>query len=1360
MKYISKKGQHLQKHKRSFSKHTTLEQCVALFLCFFMLVGFFPDIVQAVDPTKPTIESITGDTLALKTGKVTIAGNDYALNPDAEYELDNLTAIPNITVSMEYTFEITAGQNIKKGDKFYFNVPQDILPSTPATVPFTDSNNSSTVYGQVIADSDGVALEFTTDESEVYAAIADTTADGGLKNAHAKANWAMRLDDDLVGSGNEVKFELAGAKFTLKFPDMSASRVDATKTGTLSDDKKIIDWTVTLTPNGNAQEGLIFEDTFADQTYVADSFKINETATTDALDTSNDGTLKYTFANALNTYESNGKIIIAYQTKVKDSAFVNSNVLKTDKEITLLNTADLKANGVDSVLTGGAVTADVRIDNLWVSKTGTVNVQDRTITWTLTVNPNRRTLNNVVLHDTMDKYLTMKTDTVKSGSSKDDCNTDIDASKISGSTLSNESKEYTIQLEDLTDTRYIQYVTDIAEDYYSNAGTEQKKLTNSAYITFGFNGIAGLECGREDVGVDAGQAPIQKSGTYDRATHTITWKIIVNSAKINITNATVTDTIETGQTFVAESVVVDNLQENDIKPNDSNVLTVVLGDSTKDKQVVITYETTVDDENHWAYNNATEASEQPEYTNTATLDATYATNTSVHDSATAAVKIPSNVLQKKLGTYNYETKTIPCTLTVNENKMPMDNGVVTDTLAEGLSVDVNSIKLDNINLSTLANSSGTFYSYDANTRELMVTLGTAADKKECKITFDIKADVDALAIENRETKKEFKIKNDAKLERTDHTSTTVTASDSATVTSPIVTKKSNPKNNEALIEYSVLINQIGLNLDNIQEVNVLKDTLGGSQTLDAQSIVLERGHVNAVGEFASETTLTAFEDYTYTATEKTLTLQLPRNAGSYAYRLTYAADVEASGELTNAIAFNSEMATNSQTTSTVNISGAGGGGVLTRKAQLEITQQSTDGTPLAGAEFTLYDDKGNAIAILTTDNAGLAKVRMKAGNYTLRETKAPDSYALSAKEYKITVEQNGSAFKILIDGIETSDKKMTVTNVKMEDVGDLSISKTLSGNDTKPDDDFTFTVALEKDSTPIAGSTYDYIGTNGKKNGSLTFDNGQASFTLQGGQSITIHNLPKDYEYTVTEAASDYIISKTGDTGKIAVGTPQTAAFTNTKNKIVPTPTPNPTPNPTPTPEPTPTPPIDDTQGGGSSGGDSGSDSPVVVKPSVPTLPDVTPAPTDVPAVPVTQEIPTTPTTPDTPDTPEQQQLTENPENPATPQNPALSNDINNTPTDYDYPTYESHNMPDANDADSPEVFYLVDENGVPLGMYVKQQNDDGTYEYIFEEMPPLAGLSPTPQTGDALPVVLLIFIFVLSIVSSLYLIYRRKCAK
>lgn len=294
MKYISKKGQHLQKHKRSFSKHTILEQCVALFLCFFMLVGFFPDIVQAT-ATTPISDILVENSLS-NTGKVTVDGEDYKLQAGEEYTLDNLTVIPNLTVSMKYTFEIASGKDIKKGDIFYFDVQQSILDTIKSEAK-ADFKIGTAVVGEIAASSTGVSLQFTAEDSSIYEDINND----GLQSAHANAEWAMRLDDSLVGSGNEVQFTLADTKFTLKFPDMSASPVNATKTGTLSDDKKIIDWTVTLTPNGNAQTGLIFEDTFADQTYVANSFTINENATTDSLDTSTEGTLKYTFTNVLNT---------------------------------------------------------------------------------------------------------------------------------------------------------------------------------------------------------------------------------------------------------------------------------------------------------------------------------------------------------------------------------------------------------------------------------------------------------------------------------------------------------------------------------------------------------------------------------------------------------------------------------------------------------------------------------------------------------------------------------------------------------------------------------------------------------------------------------------------------------------------------------------------------------------------------------------------------------------------------------------------------------------------------------------------------------------------------------------------------
>ena len=44
-----------------------------------------------------------------------------------------------------------------------------------------------------------------------------------------------------------------------------------------------------------------------------------------------------------------------------------------------------------------------------------------------------------------------------------------------------------------------------------------------------------------------------------------------------------------------------------------------------------------------------------------------------------------------------------------------------------------------------------------------------------------------------------------------------------------------------------------------------------------------------------------------------------------------------------------------------------------------------------------------------------------------------------------------------------------------------------------------------------------YLGEGGKKDGTLVFTDGKAEFTLCGGQSIQLVNLPKDTDYTIEE---------------------------------------------------------------------------------------------------------------------------------------------------------------------------------------------------------------------------------------------------
>lgn len=115
------------------------------------------------------------------------------------------------------------------------------------------------------------------------------------------------------------------------------------------------------------------------------------------------------------------------------------------------------------------------------------------------------------------------------------------------------------------------------------------------------------------------------------------------------------------------------------------------------------------------------------------------------------------------------------------------------------------------------------------------------------------------------------------------------------------------------------------------------------------------------------------------------------------------------------------------------------------------------------------------------------------------------------------------------------------TNTK-NTYGNLTVSKTVSGDAADTTKAFTFTVTLSD--TSISG-----------EHGDMTFENGIATFTLKDGESKTASSLPNGMGYTVKEAdySSDgYVTTKAGDTGEIVGGETATAAFTNTKNSTPP----------------------------------------------------------------------------------------------------------------------------------------------------------------------------------------------------------------
>ena len=74
-----------------------------------------------------------------------------------------------------------------------------------------------------------------------------------------------------------------------------------------------------------------------------------------------------------------------------------------------------------------------------------------------------------------------------------------------------------------------------------------------------------------------------------------------------------------------------------------------------------------------------------------------------------------------------------------------------------------------------------------------------------------------------------------------------------------------------------------------------------------------------------------------------------------------------------------------------------------------IIKQSDTGLMLVGAEFAIYDDQGNEVATLVTNNGGVAatgKQDLPLGNYTIRETRAPEGHTIVTQEQSFQITQN------------------------------------------------------------------------------------------------------------------------------------------------------------------------------------------------------------------------------------------------------------------------------------------------------------------------------------------------------------------
>ena len=1114
------------KKNHLFRKLTALATVMALVLCLFSF------ITLAEEGVLP-FSALVGEEAA--RAALTINGIPLTGGSTIEAPADDSDFL--LTAGLSFTIPADKiPDSISPGTSYKLEIPSILLPSDrdfTITRPFQIMDEERLLtLGTLTFSSEGIL--FTFDYPDEYFRGEDNLLSeeklntylsmlSNIQDCSIDFSWHKPQSELNASHSENVDLDIYGEDITLHFPQYHPSNLTMVKSAQAdTDTMDLIHWRVELTTSGRTEEGLLFQDFFPNQTYVEGSLRINGSLPSGdlILDTIENDRLFITFINALDNYAADGTILLTYSTRAADSAYAAaySGGAFVPGGITLENTAGLTDPEKFFPLVSDS--ASLTLPAGWLQKQGKFDPQSRTVSWMLILNETGRSLTNIILEDTMSPGLVL-----------DESSLEISTDGIFYSPLSYTPKiirsddyetqgdAFSISLGDIQQKTYIRYITHVIDSFYfpSKGGNNAGNAQNRAQLTFSFHPESGGGWDNAVFVADpsevlAGIASISKSAAYDSAAHIITWTLIANNARAALQDCSVTDVVQPGLTYIPGSVTIrysdqyvtaalskENGMFFDYDDTERR-LTFTLGNALDQKAAVITYQTLIDNPLDWAYNNSDTPSLQPAYANTAILTAKLHEE-NVQGLAPVVFHVPSNVLRKSLSSYNYQDKTISCTLTINENRMPIPDGIIRDTLEEGLYFKgpllvTGAESIIEIPAGT-EGSSAPYYTYDNTRHALEINLGTLADNRTVSLSYLLDVDTDQYCIQNGMVKSEFNIKNTATLTRADYPEPVTAETQTPAISSPILDKKGMLNTEEGTIEYRILINKPGVNLNALGNPCTLTDTLSTNAFLNLNSIKLYRVNIAPDGTPAqgSETELTG-DSYSFSYTPgvyaNTLNLTLPDDTGTASYLLTYSVFILDTGNITvnNTVSLNDQPPQPmGQQSVQVNTAHGSSFGWAQKKTVIRIQSIDSESQALAGAEFTLYDENGKEIAhAVSNENGMVIFIIDPDGSYIIKETKAPAGYRMS-REWRIgkrITRVDLSNQYLWEDGSSTSGE-------------DPAIAPHALGED--PD------VSPEPDSPKQDSPVQDFFGKDSSGQDSPAQDfSGEDSFD----QDFTIGNLPSD----------------------------------------------------------------------------------------------------------------------------------------------------------------------------------------------------------------------------------------------------------
>ncbi|MBU5293034.1 hypothetical protein KQH90_03160, partial [Anaerosalibacter bizertensis] len=929
---------------------------------------------------------------------------DSKIRIQYNYEIENEL---NVDINQKYTLEIPEEINIIENMKIQLkNGNGDLI----ATVNIDTNNNATIQFDENVN-------EQLYDRSGYF--------------------WVYsEFDAEKIGNNGETEivFDLGGGSsqtIVVEFEkEEETANVNLSKSGEYDNDKNEITWNIEIrpetTPNGRSIENVVISDVIQEgQTYVENSAIIDNNADGEFKFEGNK--LTYTFNESI----KDGEVYnISFKTKPDLSAFD-----KEGKTIYFKNQAEATFNDNGKSISNEA---SVKTTVDFISKKDEYKYETKQIDWIVEINKNNLEISNAKIVDTIPKGLELVEGSVKLDGKTVET---VEYDYVKGD---NETYKLTYEFNEIIREKHtLTYSTKVVDPkaYESN---ESKTYTNKVKLEG--NGVPKGATAERGIGVPT--FVIEKWGKgYNTSTQEITWEMRVNYNKIKIENAIVEDIIPEGLEYVEDSFGI--YKEGSSETDGSNYGKFEYKDGTIkyafngeiNDTYILTFKTKVLNNNIWA-NNASK-----NFNNTAKL-----TGDNIPESkSTGNQKVSSQVIKKTGTGYDYLTREASWKIEINQNRMPMNNVVVTDVIGKYEDFVKDSVVI------TGPSKDNAKINYNEENKTLTIEF-----PKEIKdihiIEFKTKIVDESIFYTNEDQN----LDNTATINGDEVPKTGVSSTASNKIENTVANKTGNYKSGNNFIDWEVVLNQNQLPISNA----ILEDTLQEGLELDTSSVKLIKLIVDKDGKYkeGEEVALDA-SNVKYNPETRKFEFHFTGEI-TEAHVLKFRTDIADSHKdatFTNTINFKGSSRTTTDTSEEIKvrfqIGGGGAGGSSRGSINVVKVDGEDESIKLEGAVFELLDTFGNVLK--TSEPTGENGEALFKGlkfdtTYYIREKVSPDKYALSDEVYEFQLNNE--------DGKKDIEYKFENKKIR----GTIEFSKL--GEDKKPLAGAEFTL-YSKDNDKLAIAT-------------------------------------------------------------------------------------------------------------------------------------------------------------------------------------------------------------------------------------------------------------------------------------------------